>query len=225
MSHSTGGRSAAGSVQASARAVSSSTRKALAVSGLVFVGGFALLAVPSSRGTAATAAAKTVPNICPSVPPGQTLHYGQTMPVMLAQVPSPLPCTGAEVNHDVVLLPLASVSGMLTPDQAVATLEGVGYFHPGPGFAITSILLTDMTVISTLPPSTPAYYPGTHTPVQWNSIKDRQVWLITISASTPQDIGSAGKPEGPQGTPFLSTNEHMAIDARTGQFVIGFFTT
>ena len=132
-------------------------------------------------------------------------------PTHVTEVPSTLPSNGVNVNNQVVLLPLPRQATTMTPEQAIQAARQ--YANSGlPAVALAASL----TVPGSIPP--PGYVGQTHI------IQNVAVWIVTFTSSSPQVVSAGMKVSHGKGTILMASHFNIAIDAKSGAFVLGFFT-
>ncbi|MBA2287975.1 MAG: hypothetical protein H0W02_21070 [Ktedonobacteraceae bacterium] len=130
----------------------------------------------------------------------------------VSEVPTVLPEQGVTINAQFVLRKLTTAqtaSVKLTANQAIKIARTYVNTHP---FAATT-LLTNFTSIGSVPPT------GTKEPA--NIIENVPAWIVTFTNPNPQSV-IQGKRNSPRSTP---THFSIVINANTGAFVLGFFTS
>ncbi|MDQ2902146.1 MAG: hypothetical protein ABI456_21950 [Ktedonobacteraceae bacterium] len=173
-------------------------------SGAIIAATFLILALGGYSGSAQA-------NIAPTHrdPRLATLASGTTF---VSGVPMVLPEGGATINAQFVLRKLTTTqiaNVKLTANRAVKIART--YVNAQPFTATT--LLTSFTSINSVPP------PGTKEPA--NVIENVPAWVVTFTNPNPQVV-TQGKPTSPRSAP---THFSIVINANTGVFVLGFFTS
>jgi hypothetical protein len=126
-------------------------------------------------------------------------------PVQVDRVPARIPARGVEVTGVIVLTPPAAAEGLIPAKLAVE----IAHFTANP-----RIWRQPETVRATVPGPIAIAPDGRH----WVFVRKAQAWVVTFTATSPQQIGV-----GPAGVPPVS---HMSVilNARDGRFIRGFFT-
>lgn len=109
----------------------------------------------------------------------------------------------------------AQASAQITAEKAIS-------IAPSPETALApGTLFANVTVGSTLPP------PG-ESSKGYRVIQNRLSWIVTYTFPEPIDVRVGAPYTGPGATPpppIMKTHTHFVIDAETGEFLLGFFTT
>ena len=111
---------------------------------------------------------------------------------------------GVNINDQVVLSPPSNTTGTMSDLEAVYAVRRYAKTEDFPLAAV----LADVTVPGTIPPP--------DSPVPFRTIQDRLSWVITVTSSQPQLVGS--------GQRILVSHYSVIIDAYTGEFLLGFYT-
>lgn len=135
-----------------------------------------------------------------------------TLVVDVSEVPSVIPSTGVEINHQVILMPPTGVTPEIPEGQAVQAAA----LADNPTHPYTAVL-----ALFTLPESIPL--PGVTIP--FRTIDEVPAWIVTFTEPTPiVFVGQAGAGVSVS-TNYPALYHHsVAINALTGQFIAGFFT-
>lgn len=133
--------------------------------------------------------------------------------LVATEVPPALPAQGVDINHQIVLEPTNAVP-TVSQSKAIALARKLVNARPFPA----SALLSRLTVPSTIPPA------GTHIP--FRTIRHRLAWIVTFTSPAPVNVAQGGVFPASVGKAKVlwATHYSIAIDARTGQFLVGFFT-
>ena len=190
--------------------------------------GILLLAVIISAGSRVTASptsrATTTPLTKVAPPPRSTdpwvIAHTRGM-TFLTEVPTTIPANGvALLGGEIILRQLTSdqhAQVTLSSSSAIAVAKPQG----PPGSQISPPLLASFTVVGTLP------RPGEKEKVA-HPIQDVPVWLVTFMSPFP--LYGHNKPTNPNKSSSQTTSppvyfhRNIAIDARSGAFVLGFGT-
>jgi hypothetical protein len=125
-------------------------------------------------------------------------------PPLVQEVPSRIPAVGVNINDQVVLSPPSNTTGAMSDLEALYAARRSAKAEDFPPAAVLAVV----TVPGTIPPP--------DSPVPFRTIQDRLSWVITVTSSQPQRVGS--------GQGFLASHYSVIIDAYTGEFLLGFYT-
>lgn len=138
----------------------------------------------------------------------------------LSDVPTTIPPNGVAIQSGwIALKPLTSEQSAQVSISGSSALATAKSLAPRAS-QVSQPLLASFTSIGTLP------YPGDKDPVA-KPILDVPVWLVTFTSPTPLSLPG---PYVPQKSPHQSSaqslffHENIAIDARSGAFVLGLYT-
>jgi len=183
------------------------TRVAAAVGCIGAVAIAAIVASGMIGGTARSNAA-TGQSEGGSSPTGATIE-----PAAVEGVPASLPSEGVDINEQVVLRQLATsasdASSYLTEGEAAAVAK---HEASSPALSEGKPLLASVTLPASIPP------PGSTTP--YKTIENVPAWVVTFTAPEPSNV-SLGPPGSP---PVMMQHYSVAINASTGEFILGFYT-
>lgn len=139
---------------------------------------------------------------------------GGTIPIIpqaVSEVPDPIPARGVFANHQVILLPPQFTPG-LDRTQAIAAARKVANAQRFPATAVLASL-TD-----------PGPIPPPHNAVPFHTLQNVPVWVVTFTVP-PTNMAVGGVfPHGGRPPVVIVRHWNIAISARSGYFVLGFFT-
>lgn len=146
------------------------------------------------------------------------LTYAYSSPVSVAAVPVSVPPEGVTINNQVTLMPItpslntATISAM----QAIAIARTYVNAQPFPASAIPA----DVSVPGSIPP------PGATSTSTAAVVNDVPSWVVTFTSPTPTNVTIGSMFPRTKSPPTLPLMSHLSvvINAKTGQFVVGFFT-
>ena len=121
----------------------------------------------------------------------------------MTEVPASIPADGVQVGV-LVLMPPANTDAN-TMDSNKAVDAATRYGHADAGMKPTAVL-ADVTIPGTIPPP--------DTDIKWRTIQDRLAWVVTFPFSERKDVDG-----------FVATAYNVVVDAESGEFVWGFYTT
>lgn len=144
---------------------------------------------------------------------GVSSSSGEVEPATVEEVPASLPSGGVNVNGQVVLRP------MTTP-----TSNPSSYLTESEAAMIAKREATDSALSEGKPLLASVTMPGSVAPagstIPYHTIADVPGWVVTFTAPKPINVNL-----GPSGSPPLMMQHYsVAINASTGEFILGFFT-
>ena len=131
-------------------------------------------------------------------------------PQLSAEVPASIPPEGVNINDQVVLTPPGTPDdGIMNSAEAAKAASAYGDTGIEP-----STLLAAVTVPGTIPPV------GSDIP--FRTIQDRLAWVVTFTSKEPVVVGHSAP--GSKTTPSPVTHWSVVLDAKSGEFLVGFYT-
>lgn len=135
---------------------------------------------------------------------------------VVEQVPSTIPEGGVTMLRgvaDVTLMPQGQDASFMSAEDAIAHAPKVD------ASTAPAAVLTNVTIGSTIP------LEG-ESPEGYKTIQNRPAWVITYTYAEPMDVRIVkytGKVD-PSPAPLMMSHFNQIIDAKSGDFLLGFFT-
>ncbi len=140
---------------------------------------------------------------------GSAPAAGNAAPEPATEVPSSIPVGGVNINNQVILMPPSAGGRTMDSNQAVRAASA---------FVDTELKVSTLLATVTVPGTIPIQ--GTDIP--FRTIQNRQAWVVTVTSPEPVLVGSTKNASGER---VQATHFSVVLDAESGEFLIGFYTT
>lgn len=133
-------------------------------------------------------------------------------PIIVDYVPSVIPASGVKIN----LTPMVLMPPTVQPDRVISESEAIAKARTYMGGPLPArAVLANITNPESIPKA------GVTIPFHY-IVKDVPVWLVTFTLPHPQNWSMDWIPD--PGPPLIAQHLNVAVNAHTGDFVVGFLS-